>query len=273
MGRLPRQQSSLLSAAPTERPAKQHRTDVDFRSVVNSKAELRNREVQRNKRSRKRASSVPFPQKDRIKKKFISEKNIREIATEEKRYRETVARFVKEEDVQEHVKNLRARFYGLLEEILLAVIEYVKKGKDGGWLGFEILKDAGVIPQRDSGDKVELPATHTPEEVHDYLRRKIAIGLMEGLSKSTNITECHSRKPIRLKKRFLRKRERVASSTSRLAACMALIPLPRSRSNLATPFPNSERVFNGALSQLERLQGIRLGQRVPSRMDFNLSSS
>jgi len=180
MGRLPRQQSRLLSAVPTESLAKQNRTDVGFRSVVNSKTAWRNGEVPRDKQSRMGASSVPFPQKDRIKKKFISEKNIREIAREEKSYRETVARFVKEEDVKEHLKDLRARFYGLLEEMLPAVLEYVKKGKDGGWLGYEMLKDAGVIPQRDSKDKAELAATHTPEEIHDSLRRKIAIGLMEG---------------------------------------------------------------------------------------------
>ena len=60
-----------------------------------------------------------------------------------------MAKIVKEKDVQEYVEDLRARFYGQLEEVLIAVIQYVKNGKDGGLLGYRMLVDAGVIPQKD----------------------------------------------------------------------------------------------------------------------------
>jgi hypothetical protein len=55
---------------------------------------------------------------------------------------------VKEKDVQEYVEDLRARFYGELENVLIAVMQYVKNGKDGGLLGYRMLVDAGVIPQK-----------------------------------------------------------------------------------------------------------------------------
>jgi hypothetical protein len=44
-----------------------------------------------------------------------------------------VAKIVKEKDVQEYVEDLRAKFYGALEDVLVAVIQYVKNGKDGGF--------------------------------------------------------------------------------------------------------------------------------------------
>ena len=59
-----------------------------------------------------------------------------------------MARIVKEQDVQEYVEDLRARFYGTLEAVLIAVIQYVKNAKDGGLLGYRMLMDAGVIPQK-----------------------------------------------------------------------------------------------------------------------------
>ena len=59
-----------------------------------------------------------------------------------------MARIVKEKDAQEYVEDLRAKFYGTLEDVLIAVIQYVKNGKDGGLLGYKMLMDAGVIPQK-----------------------------------------------------------------------------------------------------------------------------
>jgi hypothetical protein len=79
----------------------------------------------------------------------VAGKNVSQIAKIEKRHWTTVARIVKEKDVQEYVEDLRARFYGELENVLIAVMQYVKNGKDGGLLGYRMLVDAGVIPQKD----------------------------------------------------------------------------------------------------------------------------
>jgi hypothetical protein len=97
-----------------------------------TRGQPRNREVPINKRSRTGTSSVPFPQRDRIKRKFISGENISQIAREEARHWATVKRIVEEKDVQEYVKDLRARFYGTLEGMLFAAVRYARDGKDGG---------------------------------------------------------------------------------------------------------------------------------------------
>jgi len=108
----------------------------------------RNREVPIKRRSRAGTSSVPFPQRQRIKQQFVAGKNVSQIAKIENRHWTTVARIVKEQDVQEYVEDRRARFYGTLEDVLFAVMQYVKNGKDGGLLGYRMLVDAGVIPQK-----------------------------------------------------------------------------------------------------------------------------
>lgn len=61
--------------------------------------------------------SYRFPQRARIKQQFVAGKNIIQIAREEKRHWTTVARIVKEQDVQEYVEDLRAKFYGALEDV------------------------------------------------------------------------------------------------------------------------------------------------------------
>jgi len=44
-------------------------------------------------------------------------------------------------------------FYGALEDVLIAVIQCVKNGKDRGPLGYRMLVDAGVIPQTDGKNR------------------------------------------------------------------------------------------------------------------------
>ncbi len=146
--------------------------------AVNSASSCGNRGVPGNKRSRKGANSVPFPQRERIKQKFISGKNISQIAREEGRHWDTVSRIVKEEDVAEHVRHLRERFYGALEDMVAVIIRHAMTAKDGGWLAYEMLKDGGVIPGRGSAQVAESrPLEVTAEQ--DRVR-KIAVALVEG---------------------------------------------------------------------------------------------
>jgi hypothetical protein len=53
---------------------------------------------------------------------------------------------VKEQDVKEYVEDLRLRFYGELENVLIAVMQYAKSGKAGGLLELQKPMD----PQPDS---------------------------------------------------------------------------------------------------------------------------
>jgi rubrerythrin len=176
-----KRQPELLSAIINHAPAKRNRTNVGLRSSVNSKSVCTNREVPRNRRSRKGANSVPYPQRDRIKRKFIGGKNISQIAREESRHWDTVARIVKEEDVQEYVKDVRARFYGALEELLLAAVEYAKYAKDGGWLAYEMLKDGGVIPQDGKSHHPAWGIQPLTPEKEEYATRKIAVAMADGI--------------------------------------------------------------------------------------------
>jgi hypothetical protein len=74
-----------------------------------------------------------------------------------------VAKIVKERDVKEYVEDLRAKFYGALEDALIAAIQYVKYGKQGGLLGYKMLVDAGIVPRK---DEKKHPAMETRRPVN-----------------------------------------------------------------------------------------------------------
>jgi hypothetical protein len=149
MGRSAKPRSEYFSAESVRVAAERSPADYGLHIAANHGRPKRNREVPIKRRSRKGTTSISFPQRARIKQQFVAGKNVSQIAREEKRHWTTVARIVKEKDVQEYVEELRARFYGALEDVLIAVIQYVKNGKDGGPLGYRMLVDAGVIPQKD----------------------------------------------------------------------------------------------------------------------------
>lgn len=183
MSRLTKRRPEDLSADSVRVPAERSPADYGLHIAADHGGPARNHEVPRKKRFRTGTSSVPFPQRHRIKAKFISGKNISQIAREEARHWTTVKRIVEEKDVQEYVEDLRARFYGALEEMLFAAVRYARDGKDGGWLAYEMLKDSGVIPQRDGKHH---PAMAAQEQVNskpnsDQARiRMIATAMVEG---------------------------------------------------------------------------------------------
>jgi len=148
MSRLIKRRSEDFSADSVRVAAERSSADYGLHISAGHRSATRNREVPIKKRSRTGTTSIPFPQRARIKQQFVARKNISQIAREEKRHWKTVKRIVEEKDVREYVEDLRAKFYGALEEVLFAVIQYVKNGKDGGLLGYRMLVDAGVIPQK-----------------------------------------------------------------------------------------------------------------------------
>jgi len=150
MGRLIKRRPDDLSADSVSIAAERSPAVSVLHIAADHGRPKRNREVPIKKRSRTGTTSIPFPQRARIKQLFVAGKNVSQIAREEKRHWTTVAKIVKEKDVQEYVEDLRAKFYGQLEDVLIAVIQYVKNGKDGGLLGYRMLVAAGVIPQRDA---------------------------------------------------------------------------------------------------------------------------
>src|SRR5260370_27672253 len=156
MGRSTKRRSEDFSADAARIAAERSTADYGLHIAAVHGSPTRNREVPIKKRSRTGTTSIPFPQRARIKQLFVSGKNVSHIARKEKRHWTTVARIVKEKDVQEYVEDLRARFYGELENVLIAVMQYVKNGKDGGLLGYRMLVDAGVIPRKDQKHHPEM---------------------------------------------------------------------------------------------------------------------
>jgi hypothetical protein len=147
---------------------------------VKSKDVLRNREIPRKSGSRKGTSYVPYPQRERIKQEFIQGKNISAIARQEGRHWETISKIVKEADVLEHVKNLRAQFFGGLEEALQLAFDYIRNSKDGGKLAYEMLKDAGVVPSNCQKLELELQAKQPDPESERAAIKRTAVALVEG---------------------------------------------------------------------------------------------
>jgi hypothetical protein len=148
MGRLIKRRPEDFSADSVHVAPERSPGDYGLHIAADRGGPTRNRQVPIKKRSRTGTTSIPSPQRARIKQQFVAGKNVSQIAREEKRHWTTVAKIVKEKDVQEYVEDLRAKFYGTLEDVLIAVIRYVKNGKDGGLLGYRMLVDAGVIPQK-----------------------------------------------------------------------------------------------------------------------------
>jgi hypothetical protein len=99
-------------------------------------------------------SHVPRPQQERIVSKFIQGRGIRQIARDEGRSRETVAKIVRSEDVQNYIAQLRESYLGLGREALAALTRVLKTNRDGK-LAHQILVDIGVISNQRAGCTVQ----------------------------------------------------------------------------------------------------------------------
>ena len=112
-------------------------------------------------------TTIPLPQAERIRQRYISGQSIRKIAREEKRDQETVARIVKGPEIQNFVQDLREKCYGLGELAVEALRRGLKNSKDGR-LAVELLRSIGVIPSAEEAGVIDRPvqvvASMTEEE-------------------------------------------------------------------------------------------------------------
>ncbi len=120
--------------------------------------------------------TIPFPQRERVKLKYMAGKKLREIAREEQIDRTSVAKIVREPDVAKHVQDLREKFYGRLEEALEAAFDYVKNGKEGGRLAYQMMMDSGIVR---GSDKLDVAAPIEVETEESAVKR-IAVALVQG---------------------------------------------------------------------------------------------
>lgn len=89
--------------------------------------------------------TVPSPQRERMKAKYVQGKSISQISREELREWHTVASIVKSEDMKNHVRGLREKWMAKMDDILLNAIQ----GALDRWnpeLAFKMAVAAGIIP-------------------------------------------------------------------------------------------------------------------------------
>jgi hypothetical protein len=97
------------------------------------------------KPAKRTRNGVPPPQRERILQKYVEGKSITDISKEEGRNRETVAKIVRGTEMEEYVRTMRERWFGLGQDAISAVEHALTEQKDGR-LGFQLLESIGVIP-------------------------------------------------------------------------------------------------------------------------------
>jgi hypothetical protein len=217
MGRSIERRSEDFSADSVHVAAERSPGDYGLHIAADHGGPTKNREVPRKKRPRRGTTSIPFPQRARIKQHFVAGKNISEIAKIENRHWTTVAKIVRERDVKESVEDLRAKFYGELDNVLIAVMQYVKNGKDGGLLGYRMLVDAGVIPQKNgkhhSAMEPQKPVDPQPDSEQARIRM---IATEQSSANDSSLSRC--RKWTRRKKGFVADVKKESAKSSALPA-------------------------------------------------------
>jgi hypothetical protein len=166
-------------ARTIQKQSKRIATDIGLPTLISSKGVPRNADVGRKKRCRKGCTSVPEAQKLKMKQMHIAGMNISEIAEETGRHWRTVNRIVKESDVAEYMKGLREKFYGQLDELLLAAIIGAKT--QDARLAYKMVCDAGLLPPLSSNANFNMSQQqpNTPEAEMDAVKR-IAVALVQG---------------------------------------------------------------------------------------------
>jgi len=119
------------------------------------------------KRTRNR---VPLPQRERILQKSIAGKSVTQIAREENRNRETVARIVNGAEVRELVRRMRSEVYGLANDAVATVRHALQEQKDAR-VGYKLLMDIGAIPLPAEAEANAVQAREPePEELTPFQR-------------------------------------------------------------------------------------------------------
>lgn len=126
--------------------------------------------------AKKTRNRIPPPQRQRIIQKHIAGKSNVQIAREEGRNRESVARIVNGDEIQELVKRMRAEFYGLADDAIAAVRHTLQESNDGR-VGYRLLADIGVIPSPAESPRNAIQAELPSQE--NLSPRERALGMDE----------------------------------------------------------------------------------------------
>lgn len=114
---------------------------------------------------------VPPGQQARILQKHVAGKSITEISKEEHRNRETVSKIVRGPEMQEFVREMRERLFGLASDAISAVQDALTEQKDGR-LAFQFLVSIGVVPSPEERQSLVLAARQAAAGDGEDDRRK-----------------------------------------------------------------------------------------------------
>lgn len=147
--------------------------------------------------SRSSVFRIPEAQRIKILERHLRGESIRKISKAEHRCRETVARVVNSDEMEEILQQKRAEFLALADDAIDAVRDALRNSKDRGWLGLEILKALQIMPSpaatRIFADNTslrqsaELPST--PPETRIYCERLASAAMERSKAFSVEISE------------------------------------------------------------------------------------
>jgi hypothetical protein len=108
-----------------------------------------------------------MPQQIRIMQRYAMGESVRRISRAEKRDRETVAKSVRSDEMQDYVRMLREIFFGVGYDSILTVRKAVREGNSG--MAYQLLQDIGVVPR--IGIEQNLPSASAPPKVDNEKAR------------------------------------------------------------------------------------------------------
>ena len=114
--------------------------------------------------------------------RYISGESLRKIAQAEHRDRATISKIVKSPEVAEYIESLREKFYGALEIAMDSLLDELRNpdSKTRGWLAYEMLKDGGVVPNRNQTMESESRTPEPEPESEQAAIKRIAVALVQG---------------------------------------------------------------------------------------------
>jgi len=93
---------------------------------------------------------------------YLLGKSIRQIAREQHRDPATVSKIVKSQQMAQMVLDMKEKFFGKLLPRALQSVQFALEEETDGRLGYQVLKDAGVIPR-----EKQIPDQHVLEAEAD----------------------------------------------------------------------------------------------------------
>jgi 1,4-dihydroxy-2-naphthoyl-CoA synthase len=113
--------------------------------------------------TKKVKTTVPPGQQAAMQASYLLGKSIRQIAREQHRDPATVSKIVKSSEMDRIVLDMREKFFGKLLPRALQSIQFALDEETDGRLGYQVLKDSGVIPnQKEILEERALGARRTP---------------------------------------------------------------------------------------------------------------